>query len=76
MPLQFVFDENLRGVPWHAVQRYNQSSAFPIDVVRVGDPPDLPRGTADPEILRWAERAARIVVTVDVARCPLTLPHT
>jgi hypothetical protein len=71
MPLQYVFDENLRGVPWQAVQRYNQSSALPIDVVRVGDRAELPRGTADPDLLRWAQRAGRIVVTVDVATLPV-----
>ena len=70
MPLQFVFDENLRGVPWQAVQRYNESCAFPIDAVRVGDSADLPRGTSDPDLLRWAEHAGRIVVTVDISTLP------
>ncbi|HEY7422921.1 MAG TPA: hypothetical protein VH682_01550 [Gemmataceae bacterium] len=63
--LRYVLDENLRGVLWHAIQQHNNQSAFPFDVVRVGDPPDLPQGSADPDILIWAEREGRILVSLD-----------
>src|SRR5262249_41874733 len=44
---------------------HNQSGSYAIDVARVGDPADLPLGSADPEILIWAERNNRIVVSLD-----------
>jgi hypothetical protein len=50
---------------WRAIQRHNGSSADPLDVARVGDPPDLPLGSTDAEILLWAEREGRILVTFD-----------
>ncbi len=68
--LRYVLDENLRGVLWHAIQQHNSRSAFPLDVVRVGDPPDLPLGTIDPDILVWAEREARIFVSLDKKTLP------
>ena len=37
----------------------------PLDVVRVGDPPDLPLGCDDPTILAWAEREQRILISRD-----------
>lgn len=36
-----------------------------MDVVRVGDPPDLSLGADDPQILLWAEREDRILITED-----------
>ncbi len=66
MPVRFVLDENLRGLPWLAIQHHNTSGGILIDIVRVGDPPDLPLGTGDPDLLLWAEREGRIVVTADV----------
>jgi hypothetical protein len=65
MPLDFVFDEQLRGLMWRAVQSHNKAGLHPIDVIRVGDVPDLPLGTKDPDILVWAERHGRIVVSQD-----------
>src|SRR5437588_495520 len=65
MPLRFVLDEHLRGLLWKAIQHHNATSTFPIDAVRVGDPPDLPLGSADPEILLWAEREGRILISQD-----------
>jgi hypothetical protein len=58
-------DENQRGVLWHVIQRHNARGIDPIDAVRVGDLPDLPLGSDDPMILRWAEREERILVTFD-----------
>ena len=40
MALGFALDENLRGLLWRAVVRHNQHGVYPIDVVRVGDPPE------------------------------------
>jgi len=65
MPLTYILDEHLRGMLWQAIQQHNASSAFPIDAVQVGDPPDLPLGSSDPDILLWAEREGRVVVTRD-----------
>ncbi|HVS34466.1 MAG TPA: hypothetical protein VMS17_02725 [Gemmataceae bacterium] len=36
-----------------------------MDAVRVGDPVDLPCRSIDPDILIWAEREGRILVTLD-----------
>ena len=47
MAIRFVLDEHLRGPLWRAVQRHNARAEDPIDVVRVGDLPDLPLGSDD-----------------------------
>ena len=65
MPLAFVFDEHLRGPLWQAVLRRNLRSDFVLDVVRVGDPAELRLGSTDAEILLWAERERRLLVTED-----------
>ena len=65
MPLRYLLDEHLRGPLWDAVQRHNFLGVDPIDVVRVGDPADLPLGTEDPLVLRWAEARQRVLVTED-----------
>ena len=66
MALRYVLDEHLRGPLWRAVQWHNSSGIFPLDVVRVGDPADLPLGSSDPSLLLWAEREQRILVTHDL----------
>jgi uncharacterized protein (DUF362 family) len=63
--LRYLLDENLRGVLWRAIQRHNALSVYAIDLVQVGDPPDLPLGSLDPDILLWAERQGRILVSLD-----------
>ena len=65
MPCPYLLDEHLRGLLWRALQRHNALGDRPLDVVRVGDPPDLPRGSLDPDILAWAEREGRILVSRD-----------
>jgi hypothetical protein len=65
MPLRFLLDENQRGLLWRAIVRHNQSGLYPLDVERVGDRPDLPLGSTDPEILLWCEREDRILVSFD-----------
>ena len=65
MALSFVLDEHLRGPLWQAIFRHNLRAAEQLDVIRVGDTPDLPLEIGDPEILLWAERESRILVTED-----------
>jgi hypothetical protein len=68
--LSFLLDEHLRGPLWLAILRHNTQGGLTIDAVRVGDPPDLPLGSADLAILAWAERAGRILLTEDVHTMP------
>jgi len=74
MPIAFVLDEHLRGKRlWHAIRHHNQAGGSPIDSTRVGDPVDLPLGSLDSDILLWAQRADRIVITEDAATFPTAL---
>ncbi|HKI38075.1 MAG TPA: hypothetical protein VKA46_39845 [Gemmataceae bacterium] len=73
MPITFVLDEHFRGLLWPAIQHHNAAGVNPVDAVRVGDPPDLPRGTLDPDLLIWAEREGRVVVTDDRRTMPTHL---
>ncbi len=70
MPIAFVLDENARGPLWKAIQIHNQGGIYLIDAVRVGDRPDLPLQATDPEILAWAEKAGRILLTYDESSMP------
>jgi hypothetical protein len=66
MPIRFLLDEHHRGPLFRYIQRRNLASDFPVDAVRVGDISDLPLGTPDSEILRWAEKQDRILVSADM----------
>lgn len=70
MPLPFVLDEHLRGPFWSAIQRFNRRSEDALDVVRVGDYPEIPLGSSDSRILEWADSEGRIVITQDVNTMP------
>jgi len=70
MSIRFLFDENLDDPPRSAVARHNARGIDPIDAVQVGGPPDLPRGSDDPDILIWAEREGRILVSFDRSTLP------
>jgi hypothetical protein len=70
MPLCYVLDEHYRGILWNAIQQHNASGINPLDVVRVGDPADLPLGTKDPDLLLWGEREGRVLVTRDWQTMP------
>ena len=59
MAIRFLLDENLRGPLWQAIQRHNAAGGLPLDVERVGEPPDLPLGSLDSTLLEWCQRAAR-----------------
>jgi Domain of unknown function (DUF5615) len=73
MALRYLFDENARGALWHAIVRHNAIAPEPLDVVGVGDVDDLPLRSADPDILRWAEREGRVLVTLDHNTMPAYL---
>ena len=73
MPITFVIDEHYRDTLWVAIQHHNARGVNPIDGVRVGDPADLPRGTLDPDLLLWAEREGRVIVTEDHRTMPTHL---
>jgi hypothetical protein len=70
MPLRYVLDENVRGLLWRAIERYNRRTGYPINAVRVGDLTELPRGTRDRDLLMWAERENSIIISLDVNTMP------
>jgi hypothetical protein len=65
MALCYLLDEHCRGDIWSAIQHHNAQSVDPLDAVRVGDPPGLPVSSPDSEILVWAERAGRVLISRD-----------
>lgn len=65
MTRRYVLDEHLRGPLWRAIQWHNRTGVYCVDVLRVGDPADLPLGTDDQALLAWPEREERILVTQD-----------
>lgn len=65
MPLRFLLDENVPAKLRHAIDRHNLSGESKFDVLSIGDLRDLPLGSDDPTILRWAERDERILITED-----------
>src|SRR4051812_26837616 len=69
MALRFLLDENFL-VLWAPIQQQNRGSTFVIDCVCVGDFSNLPRRSTDPQILRWAERQDRLVVSFDKKSMP------
>jgi hypothetical protein len=71
MALRYVLDENLRGPFARAVQARCAAASPPVDVTHVGGPPDLPLRTTDPDLLLWAERETRVIVTLDRNTMPV-----
>jgi hypothetical protein len=65
MALRYLLDEHFRGELWAAILHHNARSSDPIEVVRVGDPPDLPLSTPDSDILEWAEVSGRVLISRD-----------
>ncbi|MBC8448550.1 MAG: DUF5615 family PIN-like protein [Chloroflexi bacterium] len=57
--LRFLLDEH---VDW-AIQRGLLRFAAEIDVLAVGQPLAPPKGTPDPDILRWIEQTGYVLVT-------------
>lgn len=66
----FILDEQLRGQLWTAIRKHNLVNDLKLDVIRVGDAPNLPTGCDDPAVLRWAEESGRILVSLDRATMP------
>ncbi len=73
MPIAFLLDEHLRGPIWQAIVRRNLAGPLHLDVVRVGDGAELPIGAQDSDILAWAAREARIVLSMDRRTMPRAL---
>ena len=73
MAFRYILDEHLRGPLWRAILWHNSTGVYPLDVVRVGDPADLPLGSGDPELMVWAEQEQRILVTHDPDTTPTHL---
>src|ERR1700682_247658 len=73
MPLRFLLDEHLRRRLWRAVVSHNAAGIDLLDVMRVGDPVDLPLGSVDPDMLVWAEREHRILISRDKRTLPTHL---
>ena len=74
MALSYLLDENVRGGGlWQALGLHNARGSFPVAVLRVGDPPDLPLGSKDPDILKWCELEDRILVSLDRSTVPRDL---
>lgn len=73
MPHAFLLDEHLRGPLWKAVLRHNLQTAGALDVMCVGDVPELPLGASDAAIIQWAEREHRILLTQDRRTMPMQL---
>jgi len=68
---RFLLDQCIPHQLAMAIMSWNAAHpALAIDFVLVGQPDDLPLGTRDPEILRWAERNHRVVVTTDYNTMP------
>lgn len=59
MKIRFLLDENLTLDVMKAVKRHESA----IDILRIGMPGAPPRGTLDPEILRYCEVEGRVLVT-------------
>lgn len=63
--LRFLLDENVPARVALAIERHNLSAELPLDAMRIGDAADLPHSVSDPEILLWAEREGRVLLTED-----------
>jgi hypothetical protein len=73
MPLRFLLDEHIRRTVWTAIARHNLRGQNVLDVVRVGSVGAPPYGTEDPDLLLWAEREVRIILSEDKSTMPAHL---
>lgn len=67
MPLLFLFDEDTRDNSLlNAVDHHNADNpAEFLDVMRVGDSDAPPLSTPDAELVQWAAKSNRIIVSKD-----------
>jgi hypothetical protein len=70
MPLQYLFDEHLRGTLPQVVIRVARREGVEIDLTQVGDVPELPFGTPDPVLIRWAELNDHVIISHDCTTLP------
>lgn len=69
--IRFVLDACVPAKVGDAADQWSQANPTEgLDVVSVGRHPDLPADTPDPDILEWAARHGRVVVTVDYNTMP------
>jgi hypothetical protein len=64
---KFLLDECVEAVLLDLIVMHNHQSAQRVEAIRVGDRADLPLGTSDPDMLRWAENNGYIIVSRDVS---------
>lgn len=74
MPLKLLIDENLRGRFTYALETCPLTPLL-IDVVEVGSPGGPPCGTKDPDLLVWAQKHGRVLVSLDHESLPTHLAH-
>src|SRR5215210_4348577 len=69
MPLSLLIDEDTRdGALWDAIQRHNaKEPELAIVAIRVGDEGAPKLGTLDPDMLDWAVKTGRVIVSRDVS---------
>jgi hypothetical protein len=73
MPLKYLIDENLRGKLAQPLLARSAAAGFPLDFVTVGEPEAPALGTSDPDLLRWAQREDRVLVSLDRNTLPVHL---
>jgi hypothetical protein len=73
MPLRFLLDEHIRRTVSTTVARHNLMGEDLLDIVRVGAAGMPPFGTSDLELLVWAEREGRIILSEDKSTMPAHL---
>ena len=66
IPPRFLLDEHVS----HAIQSQLLRLDAEIDVLAVGQPLAPPKGTSDPDILVWIEKAGYILVTANRRTIP------
>ena len=73
MPLAYLLDEHFRGPLWRAIDSHNMKGTDGVNAIRVGDVAELPLRISGAEILEWAERERRILVSFDRSTLPAHL---
>ncbi len=66
--LKFLIDENLRNrAIWQAIVDWQLKlgQSYPLDAIRVGQPPAPPTGTLDEDLLEICASQNRILVSLD-----------
>ena len=66
--LKFLIDENLRNrAIWQAIVDWQRKrgESYPLDAIRVGQPPAPSTGTSDEDLLEFCDSHNRILVSLD-----------